>query len=128
MKLLLDTVTFLDSALASKDLSTHAKNLMLDPENELHVSIVSVWEIAIKYSSGKLQLPDSPERFIPEHRSKLDADILTLDEESVLHLLRLPRLHRDPFDRMLIGQAVVHGMVILTPDTRIGEYPVRTAW
>ena len=128
MKLLLDTVTFLDSALSSKDLSLRAKSLLLDPETDVHVSIVSFWEIAIKYSIGRLELPDSPERFVPEHREKLDAEILALDQESIFHLLRLPRLHRDPFDRILICQAIVHGMVILTPDIRIARYPVRTAW
>ena len=128
MKLLLDTVTFLDAVIAPKDLSAKAKDLLLDPDNERYFSIVSSWEIAIKYSAGKLILPDSPDRFIPEHRKKLAADILAIDEESVLHVVRLPHLHHDPFDRLLICQAIVHGMVFVTPDSRISEYPVRTVW
>jgi PIN domain nuclease of toxin-antitoxin system len=128
MKLLLDTVTFLDAVIAPKDLSPKVRELLLDPDNERYFSIVSSWEIAIKYSLGKLTLPNSPERFIPEHREKLAADPLPVDEESVLHIVRLPHLHRDPFDRLLICQAIVHGMVFLTPDSRISKYPVRTIW
>ena len=128
MKLLLDTVAFLDSGLASGRLSTRAKDSLLDPENELYVSVVSSLEIAIKYSLGKLELPGGPHDFIPEHRKKLSAEMLSLDEESVLHLIRLPHLHGDPFDRLLVCQAIVHGMVIVTHDPEISRYPVRTVW
>jgi PIN domain nuclease of toxin-antitoxin system len=128
MKILLDTVTFLDAALSSKDLSKHAKSLLLHAESDLYVSVVSYWEIAIKYSIGKLALPHSPDQFLPKHRTQLGAEILPLEEESALHVIRLPHLHNDPFDRILISQAIVHGMVLLTPDPRISRYPVRTAW
>src|SRR5579871_2173391 len=128
MKLLLDTVTFLDAVLRPEDLSPRARDLLLDPENERYFSIASSWEIAIKYSLGKLTLPADPVQFIPEHRSKLAAEVLPIDEESVLHMTRLPLLHRDPFDRILISQALVHAMVLLTPDVRIAKYPVRIAW
>jgi len=94
----------------------------------LYVSTVSFWEVAIKYSIGKLELPESPDHFLRKIRDKLGAEILPLDEESALHLVRLPKLHRDPFDRILICQAIVHGMVFVTPDNRISRYPVRTAW
>jgi PIN domain nuclease of toxin-antitoxin system len=128
MKVLLDTVTFLDAAFSSKDLSKRAKELLMHPESELFVSIASCWEIAIKYSIGRLALPDKPDRFVPRHRAKLGAEVLTLDEESVFQITRLPDIHRDPFDRMLICQAIIHGMILLTPDDRISRYPVRTAW
>ena len=128
MRLLLDTVTFLDAVLRPKDLSARAKDLLLDAENERYFSVASTWEITIKYSAGKLLLPDHPEQFIPEHRNKLAAGLLPIDEESVLHVTRLPLVHRDPFDRILISQALVHGMVLVTPDARIARYPVRTAW
>lgn len=128
MKLLLDTVTFLDAVLQPESLSPKAKDLISDPANDRYVSLASSWEIAIKYSLGKLTLPDDPGRFIPEHREKLAADPLPIDEESILHLPRLPLLHQDPFDRILISQALLHGMVLVTPDTRIAKYPVRIAW
>ena len=128
MKLLLDTVTFLDAAFSSKDISDRAKDLLLHRDNDLFVSVASYWEIAIKYSIRRLTLPDSPDQFVPKHRAKLGAEILPLDEESALHVTRLPHIHRDPFDRILICQAIVHGMVLVTPDARISQYPVRTAW
>jgi PIN domain nuclease of toxin-antitoxin system len=128
MKLLLDTVVFLDTAFSAKSLPGRAKDLLLHPDSELYVSVASCWEIAIKYSTGKLILPKDPDRFAREHCSKLGAEILPLDEESVFHVTRLPDIHRDPFDRILICQAIVHGMVLLTPDSRISRYPVRTAW
>ena len=129
MKLLLDTVTFLNSALAPrKKISERATDLLLHPDSELYVSIVSIWEIAIKYSKGRLVLPASPDQFVPTHRTKLGAELLQLDEESACHVTRLPDIHKDPFDRILICQAMIHGMVLLTPDDRISRYPVRTAW
>lgn len=128
MKLLLDTVTFLRATLGPAQLSERARDLLLDPENERYLSAVSCWEIAIKYSRAALPLPESPERFIPKHRRILATESIALDEESALHLARLPQLHRDPFDRMLVCQAIVHGMVLLTPDHLIVQYPARTAW
>src|SRR5213594_3923669 len=104
MKVLLDTVTFLDAAFSSKDLSKHAKDLLLHADSELYVSVASCWEIAIKYSIGRLALPEDPHKFVPIHRTKLGADMLPLDE-SAFHVTRLPNIHRDPFDRILICQA-----------------------
>ena len=128
MKLLLDTVTFLRGTLGEERLSARAAALLLDPENERYLSSISSWEICIKYSKGRLPLPERPERFIPNHREKLAIQELRLDEESAVHVSRLPHLHGDPFDRILICQAIVHGMVLLTPDPVISRYPVRTAW
>ena len=128
MRLLLDTVTFLYAVGEPEKLSGHAKHLFLDPSNEIYLSTVSTWEIAIKYSLGKLDLSEPPGRLVPEHRARLGAASLPLDEESTLHLIRLPQLHSDPFDRILICQAMVHGMVLVTPDEQIRRYPVRTAW
>ena len=128
MKLLLDTVTFLHAAFSPERISPRATELLLHADHEIYVSIASYWEIAIKISAGKLALPDSPDRFLREHRERIGADLLPLDEESVLQVTRLPSLHRDPFDRILICQAIVHGMVLLSPDKEILRYPVRTAW
>jgi PIN domain nuclease of toxin-antitoxin system len=128
MRLLLDTVTFLRVAGGHGEVSPRARDLLLDPDNETYLSTVSTWEIAIKYSLGKLRLTHRPDQFVPEHREKLATDELPLDEESALHVIRLPPLHQDPFDRILICQAIVHGMVLLTPDAVISRYPVRTAW
>ena len=126
--MLLDTCTFLWIVGGSPDLSPQARNIFVDPDNEVYLSVVSAWEIAVKHAAGRLPLPESPERFVPAERRRHGIDTLELDEETALHLARLPALHRDPFDRMLVCQAIVHGLVILGPDSHITQYPVRTAW
>lgn len=128
MKLLLDTCTFLWVATDAPELSPRARNLFQDPDNVLYLSAVSVWEIVVKYAIGNLPLPDPPERFIPQIREQLAIQPLALDEQATLYLPRLPALHRDPFDRMLICQAIHEGATLLTPDRLILQYPVQTAW
>lgn len=102
--------------------------LIASPDDEVYLSIVSVWEISIKYALGKLPLPVSPDFFIPAQRERHGIARLDLDEEAVFAAIRLPPVHRDPFDRMLVCQALVHGLTIVTPDRAIRDYPVRTAW
>jgi PIN domain nuclease of toxin-antitoxin system len=128
VRLLLDTCTFLWIVGGASELSSHARELFVDPDNEVYLSVVSAWEIALKHGAGRLPLPESPERFVPAERRRHGIDTLELDEETALHLGRLPPLHRDPFDRMLVCQAIVHGLVILGPDTLITQYPIRAAW
>ena len=128
MKILLDTCTFLWIVSDSPELSEVSRILFREPSNEVYLSAVSVWEISVKYTLGKLPLPQKPEKYIPHQREKHMVDPLALDENSVLQLSRLPRLHKDPFDRMLIGQAINHGVVILTPDELITQYPVASKW
>ncbi|MCK4819843.1 type II toxin-antitoxin system VapC family toxin, partial [bacterium] len=89
---------------------------------------VSTWEISIKHALGRLSLPEPPERFIPAQREQHGVETLPLEESATLHLTRLPQLHKDPFDRMLICQAIIHGMLIMTPDELISQYPVRSTW
>jgi PIN domain nuclease of toxin-antitoxin system len=128
VKLLLDTVSFLDAAFAPEDIPELTREALLRPDSEIHVSLATIWEIVIKHALGKLKLPEAPEKFVRENRSRLGAISLAVDEESILHVARLPDIHGDPFDRMLIAQALVHGMVLVTPDARIAQYPVRTMW
>lgn len=128
MKLLLDTCTFLWLVIDHADLSPTARELIVDPENEVFLSAVSTWEIAVKNHLGRLPLPDAPERYVPKLRRDHAIAPLPLDEEATLYLGRLPDLHRDPFDLMLICQAIVQGSVLLTPDGDITQYPVRTRW
>lgn len=128
VKLLLDTCTFLWLVGGSPELSDRARELFSDPDNEVYLSVVSSWEIAVKHATGRLPLPEPPERFVPAERRRHGIEPLDLDEESALHVTRLPVLHRDPFDRMLVCQAIVHGLVILGPDPSITQYPIRAAW
>lgn len=128
MKLLLDTRTFLWLITDDPALSSKARDLFADPVNEAYLSTVSVWEIEVKFGLGKLPLPQAPERFITEQRERHGVAQLPLEEQAVFYLSRLPSLHRDPFDRMLICQAIHHELTLLTPDPLITQYAVKTAW
>lgn len=128
MRILLDTCTFLWIITNASELTNHARELFSEPSNEVFLSAVSTWEIAVKYALGRLPLPQSPERFIPYQREKHKIAPLPIKEESTLYMSRLPQYHKDPFDRMLVCQAIVHGFTILTPDQGICQYPVRTIW
>lgn len=128
MKILLDTCTFLWMAIDAPQLSRRAKDLFSDPANEVYLSAVSSWEIAVKHAAGKLPLPEPPSQFVPSRRGLYGIEELPLDEEAALHLARLPKCHRDPFDRMLICQSIVHGLAILSPDPLLSLYPARITW
>jgi PIN domain nuclease of toxin-antitoxin system len=128
VRLLLDTCTFLWIVSGAPELSARARELFVDPDSDIYLSAVSLWEIALKHAAGRLPLPEAPAQFVPAQRRRHGIDALGLDEESALHLGRLPPLHRDPFDRMLVCQAIVHGLVILGPDPLISQYPIRTSW
>lgn len=100
------------------------KDAIRDPGNEAYLSVVSVWEAIVKHQLGKLPLPQPPETYLPEQRRRHLIVSLDVDEESVTRLAGLPPLHRDPFDRLLICQAMRHGLTIVTVDTAIQAYPV----
>ena len=126
--ILLDTVTFLWIITGSKHLSTTAKKLYQDPNNQIFLSSVSVWEIVVKYQLGRLPLPQEPSIYIPQQRLLHDIKPLPLTEIDTLKLQHLPSHHQDPFDRMLICQAQSNQFTLLTPDTLIRQYSIPTAW
>jgi len=128
LKILLDTCTFLWIITAEPKLSSNARELFVDPFNDVFLSAVSTWEIVVKYTLGRLPLPEAPEKFIPDQRNLHKIESLALQEDAACHLAKLPDYHKDPFDRMIVCQALVHGMTILTPDEDIRRYPARTAW
>jgi PIN domain nuclease of toxin-antitoxin system len=125
---LLDTCTFLWISTASTQLSPAAREVFADPANDVYLSAVSAWEVTVKHALGKLPLPAPPDRFVPQQRTQHLIEPLALDETAVLQLGKLPARHRDPFDRMLVCQAIAHGLTILTPDPLIAQYPVLTRW
>ena len=128
MRLLLDTCTFLWLISGSPKLSEPAEDTIRDPDNEVFLSVVSVWEIGVKNALGRLPLPAPPEQFVPEMRESHLLTSLPLDEESAVQLGRLPDLHKDPFDRMLVCQALQHNLVLATPDGLITQYSARCLW
>jgi PIN domain nuclease of toxin-antitoxin system len=128
VKLLLDTCTFLWIITDAPELSRRAREVFQTAGNEVYLSAASAWEIAVKHALGRLPLAEAPERFVAAEREAHGIAALAVDEESALHTSRLPALHRDPFDRLLVSQAIVHGLAILTPDPLVARYPGRTIW
>ena len=128
MRLLLDTCAFLWFQADSPHLSPVARAHILDPANEVYLSAVSVWEIARKYAQGRISLPSHPSTLIPAVRKDSGIESLSLTESDALAAEKLQLLHKDPFDRMLIAQALMGGLVIVTPDRAFEPYPVRVIW
>lgn len=128
MNILLDTCTFLWLIADSDELSATAREVFADPENEVYLSAASCWEIGVKWSLGRLPLPEEPGRFIPRQREKHYVAPLPISEPATFHLPKLPQHHKDPFDRILVCQSIEHSLVLLTPDQLIAQYPVRTLW
>ena len=126
MKLLVDTCVFLWLLTGERPFPDAVRARLAD--GELWLSAASVWEISVKFAKGTLRLPVPPGRLIPDARKRYGLSTLPVDEESALHLVKLPRLHADPFDRMLVSQAIVHGLTIVTPDPLVTQYPARTLW
>ncbi|MCP4112057.1 MAG: type II toxin-antitoxin system VapC family toxin [Desulfobacteraceae bacterium] len=107
-------------------LSELVRDEIQHPENEVFLSPVSIWECIIKYQIGKLPLPETPAVYLPRQRKRHFISSLPLDENSAIRLITLPPVHRDPFDRMLICQAIENNLIIVTADGTICSYPVRT--
>ncbi|OGQ86573.1 MAG: twitching motility protein PilT [Deltaproteobacteria bacterium RIFOXYA12_FULL_58_15] len=128
MNVLLDTCTFLWIISDSPELSLPAREVFQSPANDVYLSSVSTWEIAVKHSLGRLPLPQVPQIFVPEQRKCHGVASLLLSEEATLNLPKLPDWHRDPFDRMLICQALSGNFTLLTPDAEIHRYPVNCCW
>ena len=126
--MLLDTCTFLWLATDDPALSEPARAAIRDPSHPLYLSAASVWEIAVKYTIGKLPLPAPPRVLVPELRRLHHIDPLAFDERDALTVELLPPAHRDPFDRMLIAQAIARGIPVLTPDPMFRQYPVALHW
>ena len=124
MKLLLDTHIFLWFIMGSSSLSVHARDLIEDVENQKFLSVASLWEIAIKSSLGKLILSGPFDTIIPQQLSLNGFELLNIDVNHTAVVATLPFHHRDPFDRLLIAQAMVEKMPIVSVDAAFDAYPV----
>lgn len=96
--------------------------------NPVYLSALSAWEIAIKHRLGRLPLPEPPPRYVASRRAWLRLEPLAFDEAAAGHEAVLPAIHRDPFDRGLVSQAILLGMSIVTPDEVIARYPAPVLW
>ena len=128
MKLLLDTCVILWLMMESKRISPTMLEILANPLNSRYLSAASVWEIVVKWQIGKLKLPKAPVEFIAEIKQKGRIRPLPIDDVSALQLNKLPKTHDDPFDRILICQAIENSMTIVTPDDSITQYPIKTLW
>lgn len=125
MRLLLDTHIFLWLHTEPERLAEYLP-LVEDRRNELLLSAASSWEMAIKYAIGRLPLPEAPERYVPERMRAIGAQGLPIEHIHALAVATLPPVHGDPFDRLLVAQAGLLDVPILTADAIVAKYPVQT--
>lgn len=123
MRILLDTHIFLWLITNDRRLTAVYRTALADPANEVFLSVVSLWEILVKYRLGRLTFTEPPEVLLPRERDAHRIQNLTLDEASVLRSASLPTIHGDPFDRMLVSQALNHSLTIATADAVVRTYP-----
>ncbi len=109
---------------AKERLSSASQDLLVDPSNTLFLSSASVWELAIKVRSGKLTLPASPERFVMARLIENQLTTLPIRPGHALRAASLPQHHRDPFDRMLVAQAQLEELALMTADSKLTQYEV----
>ncbi len=128
MNVLLDTHAFLWWVADDDRLSRRARRTIADPRNEVLVSSVSAWEIVVKAGLGRLSLPEPPERFVPKHMEANAFAPLPLHLLHALGVSALPPIHRDPFDRLLVAQAIVEHLALVSGDSQVGSYPVKVVW
>lgn len=124
MRLLLDTHALLWALADSRSLSRRAHTLIIDSENEILVSAVSAWEISIKRALGRLTAPRDLRDAVAE--AGFRERPITIADTEALELL--PSHHKDPFDRMLVAQASVDGIPIISRDAEVAQYPIQTVW
>jgi PIN domain nuclease of toxin-antitoxin system len=123
MRLLLDTHTFLWFISGNAQLSNKARELISDPENDILLSVASLWEIVIKMGLGKLRLAGPFEDVIPRQIDSNEFETLGIELPHLTELIRLPQHHRDPFDRLIIAQAIAEGTPLLARDEAFKDYP-----
>ena len=128
MRLLIDTECWLWSLSDPKRLNDEAKSIIAERRHSIYLSSASSWEVAIKAALGKLSLPEPPERYVPSRMAAQGIQSLPIEHAHALRVFSLPPHHRDPFDRMLVAQAQVESLSILTADRVFAAYDVPTIW
>ena len=128
MKALLDTHAFLWWISDDPRLSEKAREIIADGRNELFFSAASGWEISIEAGLGRLEVPEDLQRFISDQLSRNAIQALPIYLSHAVHTGSLPVHHRDPFDRILVSQAILEQIPLLSADPRISHYPVEVVW
>lgn len=126
----LDSCSFLGLTWNEPDLSDTAKRDIAEPKNDVFLTAASVWEITLKHMAGRLEIrqPFDPATFHVQQRKAHGIDSLPIGEDAAAQLAKLPNLHRDRFARMLVCQAIAHGMMLVTPAQTIQRYTVLIFW
>lgn len=124
MKVLLDTQVWLWAITGDARLGPRARAMLTARKNQVFFSAASAWEIAIKVRIGRLSLPDEPERFVPARLVRDGIEPLLIDIRHASRVASLPDIHRDPFDRVLVAQAQIEDLPILTADPVLAGYDV----
>jgi PIN domain nuclease of toxin-antitoxin system len=125
---LLDTHTFIWLAVGDSRLSDEARACVAEPENQLLLSVASIWEMAIKKSQGRLELTVSLSDFVKDQLAALVTQLLDIRSEHALLVEGLPFHHRDPFDRLLVAQAIRENLIVVGADRSFDKYGVRRLW
>ena len=128
MRALLDSHTFIWWVLDTPSLSDDCRAILEDGANEIYLSVASAYEIAYKAGQGRLTLPDEPAEYVKTRLAANDFASLAIELPHALRAATLPRIHGDPIDRILIAQAQLEGLALLTADPAIGQYDVETIW
>lgn len=128
MHILLDTHAFLWTAVGDSQLSKRAENLFLDSQNQLYLSVASIWEMAIKSSLGKLTFQKPIESFILDILQENGIQLLTIEFRHAIRVSTLTFHHHDPFDRLLISQAIEEKIPLLSCDKVFDSYGVKRLW
>jgi PIN domain nuclease of toxin-antitoxin system len=128
MRVLLDTNSFLWFISGSNRLSIDAQRFIADLDNQLVLSLASLWEIAIKISIGKLELLQPFDQLIPQQLKENDIHVMPIELSHLTKILGLPFHHRDPFDRLIIAQALTEGLSVISPDIVFSKYSVKLIW
>jgi len=128
VNILLDTCTLIWLTQESERLSEKSRTIIENPDNELLVSHVSVWEMLLKTQAGKLSFPVPLRKWLSDQQNTWDFRYLNISLEHLLRVEEIERHHSDPFDRLLVTQAIVENIGIVTPDPWIAKYPVQVLW
>jgi len=128
MRLLLDTHTLIWMAAQHHKLSDKARDLILDTENELFLSVASIWEMSIKAGLGKLILQQPIAQIIHEQVQMNGLQIMNIEAAHALAVGSLPRHHHDPFDRLIIAQSQLENLTILGCDSAMNAYDIKQIW
>jgi PIN domain nuclease of toxin-antitoxin system len=125
---LLDTAPLIYLMSNEDSVSSAVRRELADPGSEVFYSQISLWEIQIKYQLGKLSMPDEPAVVLPRELDRYGFTKLDLTDAAIFGLSRLPSVHRDPFDRLLIVQAKLTGSTLVSPDKIFAKYPITVFW